>query len=104
MCSDDWNSTHSDLACQALGYANSEYTEHTYSKSLQQDDVKFLRLKTEGNSQKSKLLSRLEPTETCNNVVSIACQEFSKYIHLLITIHLTTKDRTIGRIVYILFL
>lgn len=74
VCGEKWNKTHSDIACQSLGYV-SAVTENFVKKD--ENETKFYRLKPSGPND-SGLLSSLEETEDCESTVSLTCQDFSK--------------------------
>lgn len=74
VCGEKWNKSHSDIACQSLGYI-SAITENFIKKD--ENQTKFYKLKPSGPNDAS-LLSSLEETESCETTVSLTCQAFSK--------------------------
>lgn len=76
MCAEEWNSNYSDLVCKTLGYASSAYTDFIPSQNIENGSY-FYKLKMQEGS--TRLLSMLEKLDACEKVISISCQEFSKF-------------------------
>lgn len=74
ICSDNWNSGYSDMACNLMGYTGSiQYEEIDKPANI----AKMLRLKNDVIPG-TPLLSQLE-SGVCNKVVSLTCQKHGKY-------------------------
>ncbi|XP_045470426.1 transmembrane protease serine 3-like [Harmonia axyridis] len=72
ICSDNWNSGHSNMACHLMGYTDSTNYEEVDKPT---DISKFIILKNDivpGTS----LLLQLESVDSCDKVVSLTCQKF----------------------------
>ncbi|KAK5645811.1 hypothetical protein RI129_004275 [Pyrocoelia pectoralis] len=72
VCSSLWNSSHSDIACQKLGFAGSASTE--FIKLKANSTLGYYKLKELQSN--NPLLTQLEKTEDCDSIVSITCQDF----------------------------
>lgn len=87
VCSDLWNNSYSDRVCHGLGYAGASTTESLAVQGNATDNG-FYKLKQQ-QMHGAHLLTQLEKTDSCDNVVSITCQEFGKYwISVVINLNL----------------
>lgn len=75
VCSDEWNSTYSDLVCQSIGYGGSSVTEYN-PLPAENAAEKYFKLKPSLQFGVN-ILSQLELTSNkCENLVSVQCQDF----------------------------
>lgn len=77
VCSNEWNTTISDMVCQDMGLAkstNTVYLENNNDKEAQ----KYYKLKSRPNYT-GKFINFLNETEEkCEKIVAISCQELGK--------------------------
>lgn len=79
VCSETWNTTYSNTFCQNLGYAEATSTE-SVRPTENSTQTEFFKLKA--NLQYgAHLLTQLEKTSSCEQVVSVNCQEFGTEHH-----------------------
>lgn len=79
-----WNTTYADLACQNLGFSSSLALE-SIPKPENFTEVLFYKLNTSSSIHNSNhLLQFKKMDETCDQIASIACQEYGNYLEILL--------------------
>lgn len=84
VCSDGWNSTLSDMACQNLGYSKATFTAFPSGPEENPDSTNVSYYILKENILSSRLTASLEPANTAgictsNSLLEISCQDFSKF-------------------------